>query len=100
MQKVVSVAYRLNLPERLKLYPTFHASILNPCHDDQQHLELNRSWWASLTVQKEFTRMTKKILDRKMEEESKKNWRTYFLVQWKDLPKLEASWEKDNSLAI
>ena len=43
IQKVGNVAYRLDLPERLKLHPTFHVSYLKPCRDDLTDSERNKS---------------------------------------------------------
>ena len=93
-----NVAYRLNLPEKLKLHPTFHVSFLKPCNDDPANPEWNRTEWAPPTVRKEFTRVAEKILDWKVEGQSKKNRITFYLVKWKGLPVSEASWEKDTTL--
>ena len=98
IQKVGNAAYRLNLPERLKLHPTFHVSFLKPCHDDPANPERNRTERAPPTVRKEFTRAAEKILDRKIEGQSKKNRRTFYLVKWKGLPDSKASWERDTTL--
>ena len=57
IQKVGNVAYRLNLPERLKLHPTFHVSYLKPCHDDPTDPVMNKSERAPSTVRKEFERV-------------------------------------------
>jgi hypothetical protein len=32
------------------------------------------------------------------EGQHKKNWRNYFLAQWKGFPILEATWERDTTL--
>lgn len=42
--------------------------------------------------------MAEKILDWKVERQSKKNRRIYFLVKWKRLQDSEASWENDITL--
>jgi hypothetical protein len=36
IEKVGAVTYRLKLPERLKLHPTFHVSYLRPFYEDYE----------------------------------------------------------------
>uniref|UniRef100_A0A803M2A2 Chromo domain-containing protein n=1 Tax=Chenopodium quinoa TaxID=63459 RepID=A0A803M2A2_CHEQI len=97
LKKVGAVAYRLQLPERLKVHPTFHVSYLKPYYEDTEALHLISkrnppSNW------KQFTKEVEKILDRSMSGQSKKNRRVEFLVQWKNCPEAEALWERDTTL--
>jgi hypothetical protein len=41
-EKVGVVAYRLILPERIKLHPMFHVSYLRPYYEDKEDLDRNK----------------------------------------------------------
>ena len=98
IKRVRQVAYMLKLPERLKLYPTFHVSFLKPYHEDLD-VERVQTKRASPLVMKQFDREIEKILDhRTMGHSRKKNRRTDFLVQWKGVSETEASWKRDVTL--
>jgi hypothetical protein len=96
MGKVGAVAYRLKLPERLKLHPTFHVSYLKPFHEDVEDSERGRSLRAPPTIQKQFERGIVKILDHRRLGQHKKNRRNEFLVKWANGE--EVSWERDTDL--
>lgn len=98
MKKVGNVAYRLKLPDRLKVHPTFHVSFLKPFHEDLVNLARKQAKRAPPVMQKQFDRGVTKILDHKTEGQSKKNRRTSYLVQWENTPISEASWEKAETL--
>ncbi|KAK4384545.1 hypothetical protein Sango_3049900 [Sesamum angolense] len=69
MSKVGSLAYRLKLPDHLKIHPTFH----------------------------EFEKTVLKILDHRMIGQSK-NRRTDYLVHWSGESEADATWEQDVTL--
>ena len=94
IHKVGNVAYRLNLPERLKLHPTFHASYLKLCNDNPEDPNMNKTERAPSTVRKEFERVAERILDCYVEGMSKKNRKTFFFVKWKGLRILKLAGKK------
>ncbi|GLT72475.1 hypothetical protein SLA2020_444060 [Shorea laevis] len=98
IKRVDSVTYRLKLPERLKVHHTFHVSLLKPYHEDVEEVARNKPRRAPPNVHKDFKLKVEKILDHKKEGQHKKNWRNFFLVQWKGLPASEATWERDTTL--
>ena len=97
IKRVGQVAYRLKLPERPKLHPTFHVGFLKPYHEDldAERVQTKR---APPLVMKQFDREIEKILDHRTMGHSRKNRRTDFLVQWKGISETEASWERDVTL--
>ena len=93
-----NVAYRLNLPEPLKLHPTFDVSYLKPCHDGPEDPNMNKFERAPSTMREELEHVAEQILDHRVKGMSKKNRRTFFLVKWKRLPDSEVSLGKDTTL--
>jgi len=98
VKRVGKVAYRLKLLERLKVHTTFHTSLLKPHYEDVEKSARNKPHRAPPNVQKELELKVEKILDHKREGQHKKNWRNYFLVQWKGLLVSEATWERNTTL--
>ncbi|RVW70701.1 Transposon Tf2-8 polyprotein [Vitis vinifera] len=97
IKRVGQVTYMLKLPERLKLHPTFHVSFLKPYHEDldAERVQTKR---APPLVMKQFDWEIEKILDHRTMGQNRKNRRTDFLVQWKGISEIEASWERDVTL--
>ncbi|KAJ4722993.1 Retrotransposon protein, putative, Ty3-gypsy subclass [Melia azedarach] len=98
VKRVGRVAYRLKLPERLKVHPTFHVSFLKPFHEDLVDGGCHQAKRAPPVIRKQFDKEVEKILDHRTMGQSKKNRRTDYLVQWKDGSEADASWERDVTL--
>jgi hypothetical protein len=96
IEKVGAVAYRLKLPELLKLHPTFHVSYLRPFYEDHEDPKRSKLQRAPPTIHKQFDDGIVKIMDHRRLGQHRKNRRTKFLVKWKKNE--EVSWEKDTDL--
>ena len=92
------VAYRLKLPERLKIHPTFHVSFLKPYFADAEYPDRNMSKRAPPSVPTQYDAEIEKILDHRVLGTSKKNTKTEFLVHWKGKSAADAVWEKAKDL--
>ncbi|XP_075079921.1 uncharacterized protein LOC142165219 [Nicotiana tabacum] len=93
--KVGEVAYRLKLPERMKIHSNFHVSFLRPYVEDP---DINKTKRAPPEVRTQLEEEIKKILDHRVLGMPKKNRRTEFLIQWKGKPKEDTTWQKGASL--
>ncbi|XP_015084310.1 uncharacterized protein LOC107027747 [Solanum pennellii] len=98
VKRVGEVAYRLKLPERLKIHPTFHVSFLKPYFGDEDDPDRNRSKRAPPSVPTQYDAEIEKILDHRVLGTSKKNTKTEFLVHWKGKSAADAVWEKAKDL--
>ena len=98
VKRVGEVAYRLKLPERLKIHPTFHVSFLKPYFADEDDPDRNRSKRAPPSVPTQYDAEIEKILDHRVLGTSKKNTKTEFLVHWKGKSAADVAWEKAKDL--
>ena len=98
VKRVGAVAYKLALPERLKIHPTFHVSFLKPYYEDDTpgRVQAKRAP-PTIRVQHDG-REIEAILDHRTLGASKKNRRVQYLVRWKGTQVGEESWERDTTL--
>ncbi|VFQ93371.1 unnamed protein product [Cuscuta campestris] len=98
MHKVGEVAYRLKLPERLKVHPTFHVSFLKRFNKEEFDASRQQLKRAPPTIREQFDKGIEKIWEHKTKGQSKKNRRTEYLVQWEGGSKEDSSWVRDVKL--
>ena len=96
MKLIGNVAYKLKLPERLKLHPTFHVSFLKPYHHDPS-LDRVQEKQNTPMIRVEFSKEIASILKDRKIGNWKNKW-TEYLIHWKGMPVNEASWEKGATL--
>ncbi|CAL8989012.1 unnamed protein product [Prunus brigantina] len=98
IRSVGRVAYRVELPPRLKIYPVFHVSNLKPYHADPEEPSRGESQRAPPLMVTSFDREVECIMAKR--EVRRKGVPRYFeyFVKWKGLPQSEGNWEKEESL--
>ncbi|OIT36608.1 hypothetical protein A4A49_64169 [Nicotiana attenuata] len=97
-EKVGEVAYRLKLPERMKIHPTVHVSFLRPYVEDPKDPDRHKTKRDPPKVRTQLEKEIEKILGHRVLGMDKKNMQTEFLIQWKGKLEADATWEKGASL--
>ena len=90
LEKLSPVTYKLKLPASLNIHPTFHIRLLEPFH--KRNGEITSTVDDTLKFNNEY--YVDKILDVKNEDSS-----FSYLVQWKNFPIEESTWELLNHLS-
>lgn len=98
VERIGEVAYKLTLPERLKIHPSFHVSFLKSYYEDTEDLGKNKSKRAPTLNLKQYKTKMVKILDHQIVENIKRNTKTEFLINWKGKSEEDAVWEKAQNL--
>ena len=90
-----SQAYKLKLPIHLKVHDVFHVSLLKPYIPKQDHVLDDEQ--AVLPAQGILELRPERILDTKERILRNRTLRDH-LIQWKDYPIEDATWEEETSL--
>ncbi|XP_040957861.1 uncharacterized protein [Gossypium hirsutum] len=98
LKRVGKVAYKLELPAKLKVHPIFHVSMLKPFHGDQEDPNRGKSKRAPMGVKVSYDREVENIEADRVIRQKYHRPRHEYLVQWKGLPDSEASWEPTKAL--
>ena len=99
IQVISPVAYKLKLPETLRIHPVFHVSLLKSYQDNPQEFEgrtvLPPAPIITSEGQEEFE--VEKILDQRVRKQGGKSTVEY-LVKWKGYTDYDATWEPVENL--
>jgi hypothetical protein len=90
IQKISAVAYKLELPDSLRIHPVFHVSLLRPYHDPTSFPDrtLPPPPPPPVTIDEATEYVVEKILDHRT-----RRHRLEYLVKWEGYPDYDASWE-------
>ena len=95
IQKISTVAYKLELPATLNIHPVFHVSLLRPYMDPANVQERPKGTPPPLptTVNNEIEFEVEEVLDQRIRRRRKE-----FLVKWAGYPAYDATWEPATNL--
>jgi hypothetical protein len=95
IQKISAVAYKLELPESLRIHPVFHVSLLRQYQDPASFPDrtLPQPPPPPVTIDNTPEYVVEKILDHRT-----KRRRLEYLVKWEGYPDHDASWEPQEHL--
>ena len=93
IKRVGKVAYKVELPQGIKIHPVFHVSMLKPYREDLDDPNRGKSTRAPLNVRAQYDKEVEYIISHRKVPQSNQPPTTEFLIKWKGLPESEASWE-------
>ena len=85
-EKISSVAYRINLPQHMKIHNVFHIDLLSPYHETDSYGEAFPQPPPDLIEGQEEYEVEEIISDRMIRRKRQ------YLVKWKGYPSSENSW--------
>ena len=97
IRKIGEVAYKLELPPRLRIHPTVHVSLLKECVEDPNRSELVRPPPEVISGEAEYE--VEAILDSRPRKRAGQTVGIEYLVKWQGYPINEATWLLEKDLA-
>ena len=98
LKRVGKVAYKLELPSKLKFHPVFHVSMLKPYYKDEDNPRRMESQRAPIGIRSSYDREVESIIaDRWIRPRNQPAPHEYIVI-WKGHPEIEASWEPAKAL--
>ncbi|PRQ56667.1 putative nucleotidyltransferase, Ribonuclease H [Rosa chinensis] len=94
LDRIGSVAYRLELPPSSKIHPVFHVSLLKKRVGDSAPLSQTLPQFDEKGM---INWLPERVLDMSVVHKKKKAI-TQWLIQWSGLPKEDATWEEAHSI--
>jgi len=98
LERVRKVAYKVQLPPKLKIHNVFHMSMLKPFHQDEEDPNRGVSQRALTGIVIEYDRKIEAILAHRMVSRKGGQSHTEYLVKWQGLSDTETSWEGEEQL--
>ena len=98
LKRMNSVAYKLKLPEKSKVFHTFHVSLLRPYNSDESR---NPPTGKPEELEGENVFIVEKILDHKDKKrpgKAKNKHKRMFLIRWAGYTPSDDTWEPEENL--
>lgn len=92
------IAYKLKLPNHIKLHPVFYVSLLKPFLEDPDDSPKRPFSRASSGIRSSYDRRVHCILDHRTRDFDHTCPFAEFLVHWEGTSKAEATWEREVDL--
>ena len=97
IEKVGTVAYKVELPQGINIHPVLHVSNLRPYHADKEDARRNKVNRPTISKLESALRVVEEILAARVVASNRRKYKEY-LVKWKDQGEEENSWEREEDI--